>query len=301
MPANHWFHAAKIHTHMQGKILVVNVTAVSFSGSTWLNLMLGSHPEAFSVGELKKVLEYEKPVCSIHGEPCPLWSQFNHPSDENPFLQLSRLSGKRVLIVNKSRKFLPFQKHPQIESRFIHLVRDNRAVLASFLRKNPQMTTLGVSWWLAHDLRRNLRLHRRQPAKHVIHVQYEKLQQDPEAELRRLCDFLGISYDPAMLEFWKPEHHFIAGNRGTLFGMLRKGEQSVAPEQALVASPDDGQKWEVSQYRKVDAARFEDERWKSELTDKQLRIFDLIAGRINRRFGYPRKLDRPAGGVTGGA
>jgi hypothetical protein len=33
-------------------ITVVNIVAVSYSGSTWLNLMLGAHDDALSVGEI---------------------------------------------------------------------------------------------------------------------------------------------------------------------------------------------------------------------------------------------------------
>lgn len=272
-------------------IVVVNITAVSFSGSTWLNLMLGSHPEAFSVGELKKAGRRRRAVCTIHGESCPLWSRFQHPSRENPFIQLANLTGRRYLIVNKSRSFLQYQNDPRIESRFIHLLRDPRAVLASCLRKKPQRRTFATARRLSHDLRRNLRLHRRQPPQWVTTAFYEQIQSETEAELRRLCEFIGMAFDPAMLAFWEPEHHFIAGNRGTLFGMLRKGDHVDTPEQVLAAAPS-RQKWELGHYRRTDAADFKDERWKRELSDWQLRLYRLAAGWIHRRLGYPAVLDR---------
>ena len=276
------------------KLVVVNITALSFSGSTWLNLMLGSHPEAFSVGELKKVSQSKRAICTIHGEECPLWSRYEHPSTENPFVQLARLTGKRFLIVNKSRHFIQYQRDPAITSRFIHLLRDPRAVLASCLRKKPDRRTFSTARLLSHDLRRNLRLHRRQPPEEVTTAFYEHVQRDTEAELRRLCEFIGMEYDAAMLAFWEPEHHFIAGNRGTLFGMLRKGDQVDTPEQVLDAPRTSPQKWELGHYRRTDAADFKDERWKRELSDGQLRLYRLAAGWIHRRLGYPAVLDRGA-------
>jgi len=44
----------------------------------------------------------------------------------------------------------------------------------------------------------------------IITVQYERLVTNPEHELTRLAEFLGLEYHPVMLEFWKdPE----AGHR----------------------------------------------------------------------------------------
>jgi len=50
--------------------------------------------------------------------------------------------------------------------------------------------------------------------------------------------------------------------------------------------------WNIDYYKDKDPGNFSDERWKSELSDSQLRLFALWAGRLNRRFGYPRSLDR---------
>jgi hypothetical protein len=40
-----------------------------------------------------------------------------------------------------------------------------------------------------------------------IEVRFEKLLNDPEAVLKRLCIFLGEPYDPKMLDFHKPENN----------------------------------------------------------------------------------------------
>ena len=66
------------------KITVVNIVAVSYSGSTWVNLMLGAHPDAFSIGEIDWIDKNKMALCSLHGESCPVWSQFDVSSKENP-------------------------------------------------------------------------------------------------------------------------------------------------------------------------------------------------------------------------
>jgi hypothetical protein len=274
-------------------VIVVNVVSTSFSGSTWVNLLLGSHSQAFSAGEMKQLLKIPPADCTLHGKKCSLWTRFKFPSKENPFRQLSRLTGKRVLVVNNSRKFLPMQQEPGIRSRFVHLVRDGRAVVASFLRKSPDMSVWSTARLWNHDLRRNHRLIRRQPRKHVTTLLYENIHQNTEPELRRLCGFIGIDYEPSMLQFWTGDRHYLGGNRGTLYSILRKTD-AAAPAHAVIANgpATDTLNWDLNYYKKTDPAKFVDERWKHELSDHQLRLFGLLAGRVNRRFGYPRSTDR---------
>jgi hypothetical protein len=45
-------------------------------------------------------------------------------------------------------------------------------------------------------------------------VRYEDLAADPEAETRRLCAFLGVPWEPAMLEYGQTERRFKAGQVG---------------------------------------------------------------------------------------
>lgn len=272
------------------KITVTNIISVSYSGSTWLNLLLGSHPQSFSAGEMKQLLKPGDIHCTIHGDTCPLWSRFDLTNGENPFVQLARLTGRRHLIINNSRKLLQDQEDAQIESKFVHLVRDGRAVLASFLRKRSDLSAWSASRLIAHDVRRDLRLIRRQPADSTITVRYEDLQDDMEGQLKRLCAFIGMDYDPVMQQFWKPDHHFIGGNRGTLFGMLRRSDRLEQADDNITTSKK--LNWDLPYYENVDVARFKDERWKQELTNGQMRMFALTAGRLHRKLGYGSAMDR---------
>lgn len=276
---------------MTQKITVVNIFSVRYSGSTWLNLLLGSHPEAFSAGELSHAFRDGHARCDLHRESCPVWSQIDLKGPENPFVRIAEVTGRRIIIVNSARKSLPFQEDPRIESRSIHLTRDLRAVLASFLRKDATRKTWSTSRRIAHGVRRDRRVMRRQGAERGIVVRYEDVQQDATAQLKRLCAFIGADYDPQMHEYWRPDHHFVGGNQGTIYGMLRRGERLADPS-ASERTAANGMVWDVSYYRNNDAARFTDERWKTELSNTQLMVFALWAGWANRLLGYPRALDR---------
>ena len=79
-----------------------------------------------------------------------------------------------------------------------------------------------------------------------------------------------------------------------LLSMLKKRDQgAVLPKPALAPRADGATaKWDLEYYKRTDPARFRDERWKQELSDWQLRVFGLFAGRVNRRYGYPPAVDR---------
>ncbi len=270
------------------RITVVNIVSVSYSGSTWMNLMLGSTPESFSVGEIKSILRDNKAECTIHGEDCPLWTRYEYPGSENPFVQLAKLTGKRVLVVNNSRKFLQAQQDPRIDAKFIHLMRDGRAASASFMRKFEGASMWRAARWWQHDVKRNLRLLKRQPREAVIQVIYEQLKADPNKHLPAICDFIGLPYNPDMIQYWNFEHHFLGGNPGTLLSMVNQQDKA-----SLGTKPPVGN-WDLDYYKKSNPAAFKDERWKSQLSDRQLRQFALIAGRLNRRFGYSASTQRSA-------
>jgi hypothetical protein len=87
------------------------------------------------------------------------------------------------------------------EAYFINVIRDGRDVLASQLNTGSFKTTpekLGKAWASTH-LR--FREWRRQPGARGYELFYERLAHEPEREAARLCEFLGIPYDPRMLAF----------------------------------------------------------------------------------------------------
>lgn len=89
-------------------------------------------------------------------------------------------------------------------ARFVHIIRDPRAVVSSW-RTVPWSTgTIGGD---AGVWRRYMRTAWKQPpSRGKLHVmRYEALTRHPEQELRRVCDFLGIPFDPSMLSFHQRE------------------------------------------------------------------------------------------------
>jgi len=89
------------------------------------------------------------------------------------------------------------------DARFVHIIRDGRAVAASVASKpsGPPNAVSAAYWWRA--LVRHGRRDGRALGRRYLEVRYEELVSDPTAVLTRVCQHLGTDYDPAMLEYWR--------------------------------------------------------------------------------------------------
>jgi hypothetical protein len=87
----------------------------------------------------------------------------------------------------------------------IHIIRDGRAVFNSFLEANrkagrvlwPEKVSAAARSWTVRLTR--ARQHQSNP--NYREVLYEELVRSPETELRRICAFLDLEYNPSMLDF----------------------------------------------------------------------------------------------------
>ncbi len=91
---------------------------------------------------------------------------------------------------------------------FIHMIRNGRDVVASLIeayRRYPEHFDFGQPKWAVHYCVRKWNEAIRQSQKYAVHqnhflVRYERLVEQPAAVLGDLCSFLGIGYDPDMLD-----------------------------------------------------------------------------------------------------
>jgi hypothetical protein len=118
------------------------------------------------------------------------------------------------------------------EARFVHIIRDGRDVCLSVLNWNKAERTAGryasweedpvsttALWW-----ERKVRKAREDGAAlgpDLYHeTLYEELVDDPERECKRLCEFLGLPYDDAMIRFHEGRERAEPG-RGAKSAWLR--------------------------------------------------------------------------------
>jgi hypothetical protein len=158
-------------------------------------------------------------------------------------------------IVDSSKGYLRgisiYQRDPA-STRLVLLARDGRARLYSGLKTGHNRRQTVRGWRTFYDHALPL-LEKHVDPNHIIHVRYEELARNPQAETRRLCEFLGLSFDPLMLNFRSKASHVANGN-----------------DMRLVNS---------------DAISL-DERWRSDLSAADLAYFAKHAGSTNCRLGY---------------
>jgi hypothetical protein len=90
------------------------------------------------------------------------------------------------------------------DARHIHLVRDGRAVVESFVRhwgdlNDRQSLLKGCRIW-RERVRRAHRFCRSRPPGRAVEIRYEDLVEDPEAVLRGLAELLDLDFRSEMLE-----------------------------------------------------------------------------------------------------
>jgi hypothetical protein len=152
------------------------------------------------------------------------------------------------------------------EARFVHLVRDGRDVALSMLDVDFGGENIPHAAWLwarrvgvAHEAGTSLG-----PSRYLV-VRYEDLVADPERELRTICDFIALGFDPGMTCYFERHASVVDG----LGGQQHHQHLALPVTRGL-------RDWRT-QMRPADVARFE-----------------RVAGSMLRELGY--EYERPRGG-----
>jgi Sulfotransferase family len=159
------------------------------------------------------------------------------------------------LVVDSSKTYLKalgiYQQNPE-QVRVILLTRDGRGVLYSNIRRKRSRNESVAGWVTQHT--RALPLFRQHiRPDHLLFVKYEAVTVDPAREMSRICRFLGVDFEPAMLDFTAKVHHSTDGNN-----MRLQRSASIRV----------------------------DNQWMERLSEDDLRYFEQHAGWLNRELGY---------------
>jgi hypothetical protein len=151
------------------------------------------------------------------------------------------------------------------EARFIQIVRDGRNVALSYLEHNfgPSDLASAARAWRTR-VSRGRRAGRALGDDRYSEVRYEDLIDDPERELRRLCAFVDLPYDDAMLRYPEriPTMVIGAGSHPKLSSPPTRGMRD----------------------------------WNRQMEPWQVALFESIAGATLQEFGYELKAVKPTAG-----
>jgi hypothetical protein len=147
------------------------------------------------------------------------------------------------------------------DALYVHLVRDGRDAAISFLAMPAGIVTetwahprdaAGFACQWRAEVTAARRLGARVGPRRYLELRYEELVADPERELRRICDFAGLAFEPGMLEY--------AGGV----------DVSAKPhQQSLKRPPTSGLR-----------------DWRAQMSPADVAAFETVAGDLLRELGY---------------
>jgi hypothetical protein len=200
------------------------------SGSTLLRLMLDHHPEIafdkefdFTVallsdaGQLPSMRSYVAWIKYVRAMDYAVDPSLDYRELMNDFLrQKQAVSGGKRYVGATVHVHFDRLRFLWPHARYVHLVRDPRDVARSVLQKGWAGNIYQASgfWIEAEDCWDSLATHL--SSDQAIELHYEDLVTQTEAELSRICKFIGVEFTPVMLDYqvdarqYPPPDHSLA-------------------------------------------------------------------------------------------
>jgi hypothetical protein len=268
---------------------VVVISSISYTGTTWINCLLGCHEKGFALGPADRVVnlfetEGWAKACCVCGSECDFWPTFGKTYDpkQNFYRQLAAFSGKDFIVTNNpftGGKAEADLHHADVLVKDLRVVRDGRAVCTSYLNHHGGSFLDAVNWYASPAARFEF-----DPQdEDVLCLRYEDFVADQFAMIKRVGQFLGLTYPENFYKFWEFDHHIAAGN-GSIYGMIARFNRGR--KFGLKAAGFYEKEFERLQHEPEKPVL--DERWKKDLGDRELFLFDDRCGAVNEAWGYAR-------------
>jgi len=220
---------------------IAYVLATNYSGSHFLALQMGSHPRCASIGEphhFRKATWQKACHLCESDDACPVFKGvLELPTDRfysKIFENLSEYAPQTETLIDNSKKTRwtkLFLNADEYEKKYIHLIRDPRALVRRWLinyedpaiKRKIRLKTARRCWqnareilggdeiqvFIWHWLSQNRRITDFLSKNRLDHklVTYHDLVFNPDEVLSDLMTWLGYDYDPAQKEYWNFTHH----------------------------------------------------------------------------------------------
>lgn len=268
---------------------VAVIRSLSYTGTTWVNLVLGSHPRALALGPPEVLWEPAidpRKLCAVHGRRCSFWpSVGRHLPASGRFSAIAHAAGRDCLVINNPLLASAADlAADDVDLRYIYVVRDGRAVLRSLLAHSGDRFRDSLDACRAWvSVFTSALIEEFQSQDHAMIVRYEDVVANTAVHLAEIGAFLGLDYGPHAHRFWEYEHHPIGGNGGTV-ALLRALQRQGVAEHEL------GERYGamLRLARAEPDTRLVDETWQQELATDDRIAFDTVMGTLNARLGYER-------------
>ncbi|WP_328544154.1 sulfotransferase [Streptomyces europaeiscabiei] len=210
------------------------------SGSTLLRMLMNAHPRLYSPHELHiRRLEVgygsrlsQKAMSALDLERGDLehllWDRVMHR-------ELVR-SGKDFVVEKTPSNAFVYERIRDCwpDARFVFLLRHPVSIAQSWHEGDPDKRTYDEAATDALRYMKAVDKARKALTGHT--VRYEDITAEPEKEMRRLCDFLDIAFEPAMLDYGRKDDAQVVKGLGDWRDKIRTGQ--VQAGRALPAEDD---------------------------------------------------------------
>ncbi len=162
---------------------------------------------------------------------------------------------------------IPFIARLFRDAKFIHLIRDGRNVALSYSNVpfGPKSVAAAAELW-ATRVGRGLHDGRSLGGDRYLEIRYEDLVEDAEGEVKDICDFLELDFDPGMLDY------------------TERARSAVLPRAA---------QYNPKVLEKPKASRA----WQNEMPARDVEVFEAVAGDVLSQLGYERRYPEPSPGA----
>lgn len=149
-------------------------------------------------------------------------------------------------------------------ARFVHLVRDGRNVALSYadVPFGPKTVAKAAELW-ARRVRVGMEEGRTMEPGRYIEMIYEDLVEDPLGEIKTLCEFIELDFEPDMLNYTEKARAAMLPSATTLNPHITEKPHAVRA-------------------------------WQTEMPDEHVEIFEAVAGDVLSELGYDRRFPEPS-------
>ena len=145
------------------------------------------------------------------------------------------------------------------DAAFIHLIRDGRDVALSYadVPFGPKTVGKAAALW-ARRVRTGMEQGRAMEEGHYIEMIYEDLVEDPQGEIKTLCEFIRLGFEPDMLNYTEKARSAMLSTAGELNPHVSEKPHAVRT-------------------------------WQDEMRPEHVEIFEAVAGDVLSELGYERR------------
>lgn len=224
------------------QLTVAFILGDGYSGSTLLDLILGSHSRMVGLGEIDAdsfdafLEQNQLCTCLLRARECHFWSRVSGRLRELTGRESFRLGAADASLLAETRNTIDLLTAVKdvssaeilvdsskrlrrarmlaasgaVRPKVIHLIRDGRGVAYSYAKRGKQFREAVLQWQTV-----NARIEDwlgGVGAPDGISLRYEDLCARPEEAVRGVCEFLGVNWEPPMMLYGKKTHHNVRGN-----------------------------------------------------------------------------------------